>query len=71
MTLVVVGMFNPMKNAKLTDISLIRVGKAFDIVARLMNQYTQHRSAYANKYLFADVWDTETLDLPPMTDENF
>ena len=70
-TLVVVGMFNPMKNAKLTDISMLNVGRAFDEVAREMNNIMQNRSAYADKYLFADVWDTEVFDIEPMTDPNF
>ena len=70
-TLVVVGMFNPMKNARLTEISLLNIGRTFDMLARMMNDYMQRRSAYAEKYLFADVWDTEVFEMPPMTDPNF
>ena len=62
-TLVVVGMMNPMKNVKLTELSLVRIGQAFDVVTRMMDQYMKSRSAYAGKYLFADVWDTETFAL--------
>ena len=62
-TLVVVGMVNPMKNVKLTDLSLVRIGSAFDVITRMMDRYMKSRSAYADTYLFADVWDTETFDL--------
>ena len=62
-TLVVVGMTNPMKNVKLTELSIGRIGSAFDVVTRMMDQYMKSRSAYAGKYLFADVWDTEYFDL--------
>ena len=52
-TLVVVGTYNPMKTTKLTDASVITIGKAFDTVCRQINTYMQFGSRYAGKYLYA------------------
>ena len=70
-TLVAVGLFNPMKTAKLTDYSMIHIGRVFDTVVQSMNRYIQYGSAYAKQYLYADVMDTETFDLEPLTAETF
>ena len=69
-TLVVVGMYNPLKNAKLTDASLLTIGRAFDTLVNLMN-LTMQTSRYAQKYLYADVTQTEIFQLDALTNPNF
>ena len=69
-TLVVVGMYNPLKTAKLTDASLLTIGRAFDTLVNLMN-LTMTTSRYANKYLYADVTDTEIFQLDALTNPSF
>ncbi len=69
-TLVVVGMYNPLKNAKLTDASLLTIGRAFDTLVNLMNR-TMTTSRYAAKYLYADVTDTEIFQLDALTNPKF
>ena len=70
-TLVVAGLFNPMKTAKLTDASLLHIGRAFDVVAQSMNRYMQYYSPYARQYLYADMMDTETFQLDSLTNDDF
>ena len=69
-TLVVVGMYNPLKNAKLTDASLLTIGRAFDTLVNMMNGI-MITSRYAQKYLYADVTDTEIFQLDALTNPNF
>lgn len=70
-TLVAVGMYNPLKTTKLTDVSLITIGRAFELVSVAMNSYMKQGSRYAGRYLFADVSKTEIYDLPAFTNGMF
>ena len=69
--LVAVGRMNPFNTAKLTDASLIRIGKALDAVSVAMNAYVKTQSAYSSKYVFADVMGTECYELPALANEDF
>lgn len=71
MTLVVVGMYNPLKTTKLTDASLITVGRAFEMISVAMNTYMKQGSRYSGQYRFADVSRTEIYDLPSFTNGMF
>ena len=66
-TLVAVGMYNPLKTTKLTDASLITIGRAFDLISAAMNSYMKQGSRFSGQYLFADVSGTEIYDLPAFT----
>ena len=70
-TLVAVGMYNPLKTTKLTDASLITIGRAFDLISAAMNSYMKQGSPYSSRYLFADVSGTEIYDLPAFTNGMF
>lgn len=71
MTLVVVGMYNPLKTTKLTDASLVTIGRAFDMISAAMNTYMKQGSKYSNRYLFVNVSQTEIYDLPSFTNGMF
>lgn len=70
-TVVAVGFFNSVQSIKLTNSSLLPIGRAFDIVLRMANQYIQSGNRFSGRYLFADVWDVETFEMAPMTDDAF
>jgi len=67
-TMVVVGMYNPLKTTKLLDSSLITIGRAFDMITAGMNTFMKQGSRYSDRYLFVDTVQTEIYDLPALTD---
>ena len=69
-TIVVVGMYNPFKEVKLTDSSWAKVGQAADLIVAGMNKYLSEQAS-ALGYKYADVMDTEICDTVPFTDETF
>ena len=69
-TIVVVGLYNPMNEAKLTENSLITVGKAVDAMVVGVNAYMRQQAARLG-YLYADVMGTDLLEAPPITDSAF
>lgn len=70
-TIVAVGMYNPFRDLKLTDNSLISIGKMADTTVRQMNRYIRYESDYTGAYLVAEVPDTEVYDFPALTDDTF
>lgn len=70
-TIVAVGMYNPFRDLKLTDSSLISIGKLADTTVRQMNRYIRYESDYTNEYLVAEVPDTEVYEFPALTDDSF
>lgn len=70
-TIVAVGMYNPFRDLKLTDSSLISIGKAADTTVRQMNHYIRYESDYTAAYRIAEVPDTEVYDFPALTDDTF
>ena len=69
-TLVVVGMYNPFKEVRLTNTSWAKVGQMADMIVNGMNNYLQQQ-ADALGYKYADVMQTEICDTVPFTDETF
>ena len=69
--LVAVGRMNPFNTAKLTDASMIQIGKALDTISIAMNAFVKNKSAYSSQYVYADVMDTECYELPAITNEDF
>lgn len=70
-TIVAVGMYNPFRDLKLTDSSLISIGKMADTTVRQMNRYIRYESDYTAAYLVVEVPDTEVYDFPALTDDTF
>ena len=69
-TIVVVGMYNPFKEVRLTGSSWAKVGQAADVVVAAMNNYLQQQAETLG-YKYADVMQTEICDTVPFTDETF
>ena len=57
--LLVVGMYNPFRDVKLTDQSLLKIGSAADQFVGLMNVYMKTLCPYAYKYTYVDVTDAQ------------
>lgn len=70
-TIVAVGMYNPFRDLKLTDSSLISIGKMADTTVRQMNRYIRFESDCSGEYLVAEVPDTEVYTFPALTDDTF
>ena len=62
--LVVVGMFNPVKTLKLNDMDFVTIGRAGDFLTQTYNSYMRSGSAYAGRYTYVDIMDTETYSMP-------
>lgn len=62
-TLVVVGMFNPLKTLTINEGSLLKVGKAADPLMLMMNNYMKNQCPYSDKYIYVDVKDVELHDI--------
>lgn len=62
-TLVVIGMFNPLKTLSLNEGDLIKIGKAADPLMLLMNNFMKNGCDYSDKYIFVDVKDVELHDI--------
>lgn len=70
-TIVAVGMYNPFRDVKLTDESLVSIGKMADTAVIQMNRYIRYESECSAEYIVADVPDTEVYEFPPLTDDTF
>lgn len=69
--IVVLGNYNLIKTAKITDANLIPVGQMYDIVNNDMNRYIREVSPCHDQYQYVEIDDTETYELPALTDPNF
>lgn len=65
-TIVAVSLFNNVGNVKLTDQSVIELGRVFDGVFRAINTYMQFGVSHKGKYIYADVMGTETPQFEPI-----
>ena len=65
-TLVAVGLLNNAYNVKLTDQSVIELGRVFDGVFRSINAYIQYGVPHQGKYIYADVMGTECPQFEPL-----
>lgn len=62
-TLVIIGMFNPLKTLSINEGDLVKVGKAADPLMLLMNNYMKNGCKYSDKYIYVDVKDVELHDI--------
>lgn len=62
-TLVIIGMFNPLKTLSINEGDLLKVGKAADPLMLLMNNYMKNSCKYSDKYIYVDVKDVELHDI--------
>jgi len=58
-TLVVVSLFNPYKDTKITDAGLIDLSPITNLNTQIMNDYITGQSAYRDRFLYADITDVE------------
>lgn len=65
-TIVAVGLLNNVANVKLTDQSVIELGRVFDGVFRAVNTYIQYGVSHKGKYIYADVMGTECPQFEPL-----
>lgn len=69
--LLVIGIYNPLKTTSLTSYDIYPLGKAFQIIVDLANQYLKNTSKYCRQYTFVDVKDTEIYELGAFSDANY
>ncbi len=60
--IVVVGLYNPMRDMKLTHDGSLSLGHIADPVIAQYNLYTSTLSPYARQYAFARCWDAEVYE---------
>lgn len=70
-TIVIVGMYNPIPNLKLTDASILKIGQAAVILTGLINTYLSTTMRNADECIFADVMGTEVYDVPAFLSKDF
>ena len=68
-TLVIVGMFNPLKTLTINEGDLIKVGKAAEPLVAMMNNYMKNLCKYADTYIYVDVTDVELHDIALKQDD--
>lgn len=69
--LLVVGMYNPFRNVKLSDASLVKIGAMADNVVNLMNTYMAVTCPLASKYDYVDVTGTEAYQFQTILSGKF
>lgn len=62
-TLVIIGMFNPLKTLSINEGDLVKVGKAADPLMKLMNNYMKNACQYSDSYIYVNVEDVELHDI--------
>lgn len=73
-TLMVSGLYNPFPELKISDSSVLPLGKAADAVIELINMHIKNNSAYADKYIYVDIMGVESMATKfgdSITDEGF
>ena len=60
-TLLVAGFYNPFSELKLSDASLLKLGRALDGVIAAINTQMQSGSAYAGRYLYVDITGIQSI----------
>ena len=69
--IVVVGMYNPFKNLKMSQYSLVKIGALADNVVQLMNTYMSTACVYSATYEYVDVMDTQAYTFPTILSGKF
>ena len=73
-TLLVAGFYNPFDHLKISDNSLLELGKAFDGIIEALNTQMRYGSKYAGKYIYVDIMGAESIAAKygdSLTDEGF
>lgn len=70
-TLVMVGMYNPVPHMKLTNVSVLEIGRVADVLSLLINTYLSKTCKYADDYIFVDIPNVETFPVPPFLTPEF
>ena len=60
-TLLVAGFYNPFNELKISDSSMLELGKAADGIINAINLQMQIRSAYAGRYIYVDISGIQSL----------
>ena len=60
-TLLVAGFYNPFSELKISDSSLLQLGRALDGVIAAINTQMQYRSAYADRYIYVDITGIQSI----------
>ena len=60
-TLLVAGFYNPFNELKISDSSLLELGKAADGIINAINLQMQYRSAYASRYIYVDISGIQSM----------
>lgn len=63
-----IGMYNPFNTMKLTDASLLEIGRLMDPMIQMVNAYLSMGSAMRNEYKFVDVMGTQAFQFPSFMD---
>ena len=66
-----IGMYNPFTEVKLTNYSLLPIGRLADVFVDIVNLYMSTLSDSSDEYVFVDCPDTEVYDWPAITDSSF
>ncbi len=66
-----VGMYNPFRDVKFTDASLLSVGRLADQFVGLMNVYMKTLSPCASSYTFVSAADAQVYTFPALTSPDF
>ena len=73
-TLLVAGFYNPFSELKISDDSLLELGRAADGIIAALNRQLQYGSKYAGKYIYVDIFGVQSLAAKrgdSITDEGF
>ena len=73
-TLLVAGFYNPFNELKLSDSSMLRLGKALDGIIDAVNLQMRYGSKYADRYIYVDITGIQSLAAKngdAITDEGF
>ncbi len=73
-TLLVAGFYNPFSELKISDDSLLELGRAADGIIAALNRQMQFGSKYAGKYIYVDISGIQSLAAKrgdSITDEGF
>ena len=73
-TLLVAGFYNPFNELKISDSSMLELGRAADGIIAALNRQMQYGSKYAGKYIYVDIFGVQSLAAKrgdSITDEGF
>lgn len=65
-----IGMYNPFSTMKLTDASLLEIGRIMDPMIQMVNAYISLGSEMKDEYTFVDVMGTQAFTFPSFFDSS-